>query len=246
MKLTKQEQLALDELNAYLAGRNEKTNKESDKKWIAATARNQHPTWLENLRKNTKTKETHPEWHDKITKINRARREKYGQEYYDRLSESQKKRYAKLSEEEKQAISESAKNKWQDPEYKQKMMEYYNTPEYKVYIKNRSKEVAARPEMQAWYKEFNSSKPKDPEYMKRLQKGIDKRTASEDWIRKNCRPVKCPYGIFPIAKQAMLEYQKEHGGVITSIAVKIRGWLKSDKKPEWQYLTWEQYDEQSR
>jgi hypothetical protein len=40
----------------------------------------------------------------------------------------------------------------------------------------------------------------------------------------------------------MLEYQKEHGGIITSIAVKIRSWLKDDKKPEWQYLTWEKYE----
>jgi hypothetical protein len=88
----------------------------------------------------------------------------------------------------------------------------------------------------------NKAKRDNPEHIQKHQTAIDKRTESEDWIRKNCRPIKSPYGIFPIFKQACLEYQKKHGGNIGSIVVKIRRWIKSGKKPEWQYLTWEQYD----
>jgi hypothetical protein len=120
-----------------------------------------------------------------------------------------------------------------------------NTDEWKKNNLEQNRKTAKNPKWLEIVAKNNKEKRNNPEHIKIHQTSIAKRTASEDWIRKNCRPVKCPYGIFPISKHAMIEYQKEHGGAITSIAIKIRSWLKSDKKPDWQYLTWQEYDELS-
>ena len=141
-----------------------------------------------------------------------------------------------------QKHKESCKRRWSDPEERRKHKARMNAPDVLKATTERNRKLAKDPKWREKVANNNKAKRDNPEHIQKHQTAIDKRTQSEDWIRKNCRPVKSPYGIFSIAKHAMLEYQREHGGIITSIAVKIRGWLKSNNKPEWQYLTWEEFD----
>lgn len=184
-----------------------------------------------------------PKWRENNLKCNQGRKERLGKEYSNNVSQAQKKRYANMSEEEKLEHSQRSKEIWQDPEYVNRMREYYDNPEYRVEHQKRVKEVANRPEMLAWYKEFNSSKRQDPNHIVKHNESVKHRSEhNEDWIRKNCRPVQCPLGIFRKAKDMMDEYHKIYGGNRQSVAVKLRTWLKSDKKSDWKYLTWEEYD----
>ena len=155
----------------------------------------------------------------------------------------QRRRFESLSEEEKQAIREKHKQQANDPAFKQRMQqEVYDTVEWR---EAHAKQIEDLKRNETWRKNCANARQKtieSEEWLNSVRVGVAKRTASEDWIRKNCRPVKCPYGIFPVVKHATLEYQKEYGGELHSLSVKIRNWLKSDKKPEWQYLTWEEYN----
>lgn len=98
------------------------------------------------------------------------------------------------------------------------------------------------PSWQAKQKEWHDSKGSNPEYIK-LMEETNRRTAeSEDWIRKNCRPIKCPYGIFKKAKDAFDAYINEHGGNRGSVINKLRRWCKDENNPDWIYLSWEEFD----
>lgn len=184
-----------------------------------------------------------PIWQAKQLHEARTRKERLGETYSKKMSESQKKRYLNLSDEEKLAHSQRCKEIWNDPEYVKRMREYYDNPEYRVEHQKRVKEIANRPEMLEWYKEFNRAKRQDPNHIIKHNEGVKHRSEhNEDWIRKNCRPVQCPLGIFKKAKDMMDEYHKIYGGKRESVAVKLRTWLKSDKKLDWKYLTWDEYD----
>ena len=211
--------------------------------WYEAMSEGQDEEWLAKVTAKNRAKSQDPEWLAKITEINRTRIEKYGEEYRLKLSEGQKKRYENFTDEDWEKMSQVAKERWEDDEYRDRMMAYYSTPEYREYIQKRNKEVAQRPEMREWYKEFNKAKREDPEHIKRHAKGVkDRSNNNKEWIRKNCRPVDTPYGVFEKAKDVMDVYYQENGGKRESVAVKLRSWLKSEKKPEWKYLTWDEYD----
>lgn len=203
----------------------------------------EYQQWRESVSEANRKKAADPEIAKRLADANRNRKERLGPEYSKRASEAQRRRYENLTQEERQVISDQSKARWKDQEYRQRMMDYYSTSEYKKYIKQRNKEVAQRPEMKEWYKEFNKAKRSDPAHIEKHQAGVaDRSNNNEDWIRKNCRPVSTPYGIFQKAKDVMDLYHAENGGKRESVGVKLRSWLKSDKKPDWNYLTWEEYD----
>ena len=60
---------ALEELQAYLAGRTEKTNRQNDKHILAIARRSNNETWLQNITESAKARELDPEYQ-------RIRREK--------------------------------------------------------------------------------------------------------------------------------------------------------------------------
>ena len=160
------------------------------------------------------------------------------------LSVKSKLAYANMSQEQKDLLTQEKLERWQDEEYRNRMMEYYNTPEYKEYITQRNRDLALDPSWKKKVSKNNKAKRANTEHVKRHAKSVkDRSNNNEEWIRKNCHPVSTPYGVFQKAKDAAVEYQKEHGGVFTSVCVKLRQWYKKDSKSEWKYITWEEYDE---
>lgn len=151
--------------------------------------------------------------------------------------------YANMSEQQKDLLKQKKIELWQDKEYRNRMMEYYNTPEYKNYITQKNRNLALDPDWKEKVSENNKAKRQNTKHVELHAKSVkDRSNNNEKWIRKNCRPVSTPYGVFQKAKDAAVEYQKEHGGVLTSISIKLRQWYKKDSKPEWKYITWEEYD----
>ena len=99
------------------------------------------------------------------------------------------------------------------------------------------------PSWQQKQEEWHKTKGSDPEYIK-LMEETNRRTAeNEDWIRKTCRPIKCPYGIFKKAKDGFDQYHTEYGGNRASVINKLRKWCKDENNTEWTYLTWEEFDQ---
>jgi hypothetical protein len=138
---------------------------------------------------------------------------------------------------------EATQRLWSDPEIRRKHKERHNTPEYLEYIGKRNRELAKDPKWREKVANNNKAKRTDPSHLKKHQAGVISRSNNnEEWIRKNCRPVSTPYGVFQKAKDVMDLYHNEHGGNRESVAVKLRSWLKSEKKPDWKYLTWKEYD----
>ena len=138
--------------------------------------------------------------------------------------------------------SELSKKVWENEEFYNKMKEYYNTPEYKEYISKRSKKIAKR-DYDKIVKRIHDQ-AKDPVWLKANAKAQANRSKNnEEWIRKNCRPVSTPYGVFMRAKEAIEAYCAEHPNErYESVNLKLRRWYKSNQKPDWYYLTWEEYD----
>lgn len=180
---------------------------------------------IEVLTKIAQERAKDPEWIAKNTEANRA---KWKDPAY----------HAK--------ISKAQKEKWDNPEYREKMLSYYNTPEYKEYISERNRKVAIRDHDKIVKK--NQTLAKDPKWLEANAKAQANRSENnEEWIRKNCRPVSTPYGIFKRVKEAIEAYCAHHPEErYASVNLKLRRWYKSNKKPEWAYLTWEEYDKQSK
>lgn len=208
----------------------------------------QDQEWYEKICSNAKIRSQDPEWLEKIAELNRTRKERLGPEYSKKVSESQKRRFMNMSPAEKKEWGDRCKAIQNDPEFVKKMRSlYYDNPVYLNEHKTRTKEVAQRPEMRKWYKEFNRAKRKDPEHLKKHEKGVkDRSTNNIEWIRKNCRPVKTPHGIFLKASQARDAYLAEHGGNKSTIGVYMRSWLKDSNNLDYQYLTWCEYEKMTK
>lgn len=99
----------------------------------------------------------------------------------------------------------------------------------------------ADPSWQAKQKAWHESKASDPEYIKIMTETNRKTAQNPEWIRKNCKPVVCPFGIFVRVKDAAIAYENEHGGHTLTINNKIRRWLKDSKNTEWKYISYEEY-----
>lgn len=129
------------------------------------------------------------------------------------------------------------------PEFIQWKKEYYGSAEYKEYITERSRSIAKRDYDKIV--ERNRRLAKDEEWIKSNKEACKNRSENnEEWIRKNCKPVSTPYGVFQKTKDAAIAYNNEHSTeVFESVCLKLRRWYKSDKKPDWKYITWEEYDE---
>ena len=140
---------------------------------------------------------------------------------------------------------EAQKKNWARPEMREWANEYYGSAEYKEYITARNRELAKDA---GWLKNIanaNRKKAKDPEWLEANAKAQANRSENnEEWIRKNCRPVSTPYGVFMRVKEAAEAYCAEHPNErYESVNLKLRRWYKSNKKPDWYYLTWEEYDQ---
>jgi sulfur relay (sulfurtransferase) DsrC/TusE family protein len=190
-----------------------------------------------------------PEWLKKITEINQTRIERYGEEYRQKISDAQIQRYKNMSEEDKEKLSKISKQHWENIEYRNRMMEYYSTPEHRDYISKRNKEIAQRPEMIDWYNKFNKEKRNNPEHVKRHQAGIDKRTKDPVWREiqaQRRKPLKTPHGIFDSLKQTVEVLSNK--GIITTdsktpaiaLANKIRTLMKRNPD-QWYYISKEEY-----
>ena len=204
----------------------------------AARERSKNPEWIAKNKALAIRKSKDPKWLAKIRKVNRKNAKK---------PERRKKMLKKLKERVKDPNylmkqSKAQKKVWQNEEYRNKMLERYNTPEYKEYIKKRNKKIAKRDHDKIVKR--NQDLARNPKWLKANAKACANRSENnEEWIRKNCRPVSTPYGIFKKAKDAAIEYNKEYPNEkFTSVCIKLRSWYRSDKKPEWKYLTWEEYD----
>jgi hypothetical protein len=204
----------------------------------------EYQKWKESVTEANRKKHADTETAKRIAEGNRNRKERLGPKYSKRVSEGQRRRYENMSEEERREMSNRRKEVWADSDYRESMMTYYHSAEYTDYITNRNRELAKDPEWREKVAKNNKAKRSDPGHLEKHQAGVANRSNNnEEWIRKNCRPVSTPYGIFQKAKDVMDLYHLENGGNRESVAVKLRNWLKSDKKPEWKYLTWEEYDE---
>jgi hypothetical protein len=125
-------------------------------------------------------------------------------------SASQKQRFSKMSEEEKIEWSNKSKNLWKDLSFKNKMIEFYSSPEYIEYITNRNRELATRKDWIEKVEKLNKDKRLDEEHIKRHQTAIDKRTQDPDWKQKQAersKPMVTPDGIFGSRKEAAEFYQ---------------------------------------
>lgn len=204
----------------------------------------EYQQWRESVSEANRKKHADPETAKRLAEANRNRKERLGPEYSKRVSEAQRRRYENMSEEDRQTMSNRSKEVWADSDYRDSRMSYYHSAEYTNYITNRNRELAKDPKWREKVATNNKAKRTDPTHLKKHQEGVtDRSNNNEEWIRKNCRPVSTPYGVFQKAKDVMDLYHKENGGKRESVAVKLRSWLKSNKKPDWKYLTWEEYDQ---
>jgi hypothetical protein len=142
-----------------------------------------------------------------------------------------------------QKHKEGYERRWADPEERIKHKARMNAPDVLKATTEKNRKLAKDPVWREKVANNNKAKRTDSTHLKKHQAGVtDRSNNNEGWIRKNCRPVSTPYGIFQKAKDVMDLYHAENGGKRESVAVKLRSWLKSDKKPDWNYLTWEEYD----
>ena len=186
---------------------------------------------------------TDPKWKENNQKANQNRKERLGEQYSKNVSNAQRIRYQNLTEEERNAISEASKKRWDDLEYRSKMEAYYSSPEYIEYITKRNKELSIRPEWREKVSKNNKNKRLDQQHVEKHQRAIkDRSENNQEWIEKNCRPVKTPQGVFLKASQARDAYIKIYGGNKTTIGMYMRQWLKDPNKPEFRYLTWDEYN----
>lgn len=138
---------------------------------------------------------------------------------------------------------EGYERRWANPEERIKHKARMNAPEVLKATTEKNRKLAKDPKWREKVANNNKAKRTDPTHLKKHQEGVtDRSNNNKEWIRKNCRPVSTPYGIFQKAKDVMDLYHEENGGKRESVAVKLRSWLKSDKKPDWKYLTWEEYN----
>jgi hypothetical protein len=105
--------------------------------------------------------------------------------------------------------SELAKQAHQNPETKKRRKESRQKPEVKARksegqkLSNRDPEVKARRSnagklvaQRPEWKERREKTNQDPEVKARRRESHLLSRQNPEWIRKNCRPFKCPYGIF--------------------------------------------------
>ena len=213
--------------------------------WHKAVLEGQDEEWLAKVTAKNKARGQDPEWLAKITEINRQRGANLTDEDRARMSEHSRMMWE--DDEFREQMIKESKERWEDDEYRERMIAYTKVPGYSEMMSKRNKEVAQRPEMKKMAKqkgrEYSKKYNEDPEFRKRHIEGVENRSNNnKEWIRKNCRPVDTPYGVFEKAKDVVSLYQKEHGGKVDTIGIKLRRWYKSDKHPEWKYLTWDEYD----
>lgn len=156
----------------------------------------------------------------------------------------QKEVWQKMTPEQYQARCEKAKEVWKDDEYRERMLKYYHSPEYKKYIKKRNKKVANTPKMRKWYLEFNRAKLTDPKYLKNHAEGVQKRsTENTQWIRKNCRPVwSREFGVYQKLVDLRTVYIKKYQKHPVYAGRLLRNWLKDPTNKDFKYITWPEYD----
>ena len=201
----------------------ERTNRPSWRKNVANAAKEKakDPVWLAKILAANRERAKDPVWLAKITEINRE-------------SAKDPIRLKKLSE--------SLKEVWQRPEMKEWADTFYNDPEYRKNLSKRNKKVAKRDHDKIV--ERNRKLSKDPIWLEKNAQAQAKRSVeNEEWKRKNCKPVSTPYGIFENTKLAAEAYHKDYPNEVwDSVCLKLRRWYRSDKKPEWTYISWEEYD----
>jgi hypothetical protein len=169
--------------------------------WHNAVLEGQDEEWLAKVTAKNKAQGQDPVWLAKITEINRQRGANLTDEQRARMSEHSRTMWE--DDEYRERMIKEAKERWEDPETRERMIAYTKVPGYSEMMSQRCKEVAQRPEMQEWYKEFNKAKREDPEHVKRHAEGVDKRSKTKEWrdtIKRNT--IMTPDGEFESRKAA--------------------------------------------
>ena len=183
---------------------------------------------------------------------------KKSQETIEKIRQSN--RGQKRSDETRNRLSASKKEQFKDPEFVKKHREAsiaskkvpgyvekqresaLKREENPDYVQNRLAGIARREQNEEYRKkrsEAVSKKMSDPEYQQEFKQ---RRENNSSWLRKRCRPVSTPYGIFLKVNQVVDLIISQEGGVFGSVQNRVGKWLKSDDHPDWRYLIWEEYD----
>lgn len=216
-------------------------NKEA---WQEAVKNGQDEEWLARVTAKNIAQAQDPVWREGQKQKAVAYWNSLSDEEKSQWSEVQKDFWNRMSDDEYTKRCEKAKQVSNDPVLKERLRkEFYDNPTYLKKVTKKNRKLAEDPSWREKVAKNNKAKRSNPTHLEKHQAGVaDRSTNNEEWIRKNCRPVSTPYGVFQKTKDVMDLYHAEHGGKRESIAVKLRSWLNSDKKPEWKYLSWEEYN----
>jgi hypothetical protein len=222
----------------------QKTNEELKEKFKGTDNQiygnlNRPEGWRENVSEANRKKHADPVIKQRLAEANRksaldpiARK--------NRLESNQKKRNDPVWQQNHKAGCEK---RWEDPEQRLKHKERMNDPEILAAITEKNRKLAQDPLWREKTAKNNKEKRNNPRHIKKHQEAVaDRSINNDDWIRKNCRPVSTPYGIFQKLKDLVEFYRKDNSGNQQAVTVRFRKWLNSDQHPDWSYLTWDEYD----
>lgn len=212
--------------------------------WYEAVLEGQNEEWLAKVTAKNRAQAQDPEWREgqRQNAIN----------YWNSLSDDEKARWSQvqkdfwknMSEEEYVKRCEMVQERWNDEEYRERLIAYTKVPGYGKMLSERNKKVAQRPEMQEWYKEFNKAKREDPEHVKRHAKGVkDRSNNNKEWKQKNCRAVwSAQYGVFEKFKELAEAWNKDNNKHPIYANRLVRGFLKNDDNQDYKYIDWDEYE----
>lgn len=215
--------------------------------WQEAVKNGQDEEWLARVTAKNRAQAQDPVWREGQKQNAIAYWNSLSDEEKNQWSQIQKSFWTKMSNEEYTKRCEKAKQVSNDPELKERLRkEFYDNPVYLKEVTKKNRKLAKDPKWREKVAKNNRAKRSNLEHIEKHQAGVAERSNNnQEWIRKNCRPVKTPQGVFLKASQARDAYIAEHGGNKSTIGVYMRSWLKDPKNVDFKYLTWEEYEKES-
>ena len=123
------------------------------------------------------------------------------------------------------AIIVGNSNKKFNPIFEEKRKEYYSNPKVIANITERNRLLAQDVDWLKKVDKVNKQKRQDPNHIKKHAKAVKDRSNNDtNWIRKNCRPVQTPHGVFQKVKDAAIEEHKICGGKFINVCINVRRW----------------------
>jgi hypothetical protein len=225
------------------SGINDLSKKEVSAK-IAAMIRSDNSEWVANVTAKNRNQAQDPIWREKQKQNAIAYWNSLSEDEKNRWSQIQKDFWIKMSDEEYINRCVKAKEVSNDPELKSRLRnDYYDNAEYLKELTKKNRLLAEDPVWREKVAANNKAKRTNIKHIETHQLAVkDRSENNQEWIEKNCRPVKTPQGVFLKASQARDAYIKIYGGNKTTIGMYMRQWLKDPNKPEFRYLTWDEYN----